>query len=69
MTDFCKISVRNQSKHGLEFSIGLGLLKISRIDTRSIHVQFNFRSLSNKFPTIFGSLFFHISLPMLGYFS
>ena len=28
-TVFCKISVR-KSKHGLEFSIGLGRLKISR---------------------------------------
>ena len=34
-TVFCKISVR-KSKHGLEFSIGLGRLKISR----SIHVEF-----------------------------
>ena len=29
----------------------------------------NFPSLSNKFPTIFGSLIFHTSLPRLGYFS
>ena len=29
----------------------------------------NFRGLSNKFPTIFWSLIFHILLPRLGYFS
>ena len=36
-TVFCKISVR-KSKHGLEFSIGLGRLKISRWPSHSCAV-------------------------------
>ena len=31
--------------------------------------MYNFRSSTNKFPTIFGSLIFHISFLRLGYFS
>ena len=35
----------------------------------TVPLMCNFRSLSNKYPTIFLSLIFHISLPRLGYFS
>ena len=53
-TVFWKFSVR-RSKNCLEFSIPWGRLKISRW-------------LSSKFPTIFGSFIFRISLPRLSYF-
>ena len=35
----------------------------------NIPFMYNFRSLSSKFPAIFWSFIFHISLPRLGYFS
>ena len=62
VTVFCKISVR-RSNNCPEFSIAWGRLKFSRWP-----FMYNFRSLSNKFPTIFWSLIFPISLPRLSYF-
>ena len=58
------LSVR-RSKYCLECSIAWGRLKISV----TVPFMYNFRSLSNKFTTIFWSLIFHILLPRLGYFS
>ena len=55
------LSVR-RSKYCLEFSIAWGRLKISV----SVPFVFNFRSLSNKFTTIFWRLIFQILLPRLG---
>ena len=67
-TVFCKISVR-RNKFCLEFSFTW----LDFLDDHSrFFFMYNFRSssnLANKFPTIFWSLIFHISLPGLGYFS
>ena len=59
------LSVR-RSKYCLEFSVAWGRLEFLDND---VPFMYNFRSLSNKFTTIFWSLIFHISLPRLGYFS
>ena len=56
-----------EASTGLEFSITCGRIKTSRWTLHS--VMHNFRSLSNKFLTVFWSLLFHISLPRLSYFS
>ena len=55
-TVFCKLSVR-RGKYCLEFSIPV-----------TVPFIFNFRSWSNKFPTIVWSLIFRISLPRLKLF-
>ena len=55
-TVFCKLSVR-RGKYCLEFSIPV-----------TVPFMFNFRSSSNKFPTIVWSLIFGISLPRLKLF-
>ena len=57
-TVFCKISVR-RSKYCLEFSIAWDTNVISQM---TIPSMYNFRNLSIKFPTIFWSLIFHISV-------
>ena len=56
-TVFCKISVQ-RCKYCLELSITSGPLKISWWPFPSS--MYNFRSLSNKFPTIFWSVIFHL---------
>ena len=45
------------------------LLRTAKNFWRTVPFMFNFRTLSNKFPTILWSLIFHISLLRSGYFS
>ena len=61
----CKISLR-RSTNCLQFSIPWGKLRISRWPFHSC--MYNFRILSNKFPTILWSLIFGILPPRLSYF-
>ena len=64
-TVFCEISVQEKQKLPRIFYS----LRKAKNFWVTVPFMYNFRSLINKFPTIFWSLIFLILLPMLGHFS